>query len=227
MLTQTEAQIFLESQRGCFQTDGFRSFRTFNFDGYRAVGREPSGKLGVFNDETLLAQCSNTFNIDEPCRVILIPLVGGIEVNVGVGEVEFVNSGEVLTFLANTGESFMITNPYSEEAINYLQIRTKINYSQRKKQLTQFDLFYKNTLLRVFSGDKDEVNIYIGKYGGRGEGVFSNDFSDRGIFSFVIEGAFEVQNRLLEKRDGLSIRGAEEIEFEALSNDAVILILEV
>ncbi len=226
MLVQTEAQIYLESQRGCFQTESFRSFRTFNFDGYQADGRESFGNLLVFNDETLLAQCYSTLETEQACRIILIPLVGGIEVNLGE-QIEFVNSGEVLSFFAQPDENYVISNPYAEEAVNYLQIRTGHAFSQQQKQLNQFDILYKNTLLPVFSGEKDEVNIYIGKYEGREEGVFFNDLSNRGIFSFVIEGAFEVQNRLLEKRDGLSIQCAGEIEFEALSNNAVILILEV
>jgi len=46
------------------------------------------------------------------------------------------------------------------------------------------------------------------------------------VYVFVIEGAFEVQNRLLHARDGLSLSSATEVEFEALSNDAMLLILE-
>ncbi|NIJ50867.1 pirin family protein [Dyadobacter arcticus] len=223
MLTQTAAQIFLQAQRGLFQTDSFRSFRTFNFDEYHAEGREAFGHLLTVNDETLLAQCSQVFKVEEVCKIILIPLVGGVEVNVE-SSVEFVDSGETFAFFASTGKEFIITNPYSEGAINYLQIRIKSNDQDFKNTLTQFDLLDKNTLLTVFSGDLSEANIYLGKYGGREEGIF--EASKRGVFAFVIEGAFEVQNRLLEKRDGLSVLGADEIEFEALSNDAVILVVE-
>lgn len=47
------------------------------------------------------------------------------------------------------------------------------------------------------------------------------------IFIFVIEGIFEVQNRLLHARDGLSLTDIDTVELEALSNDAVILLLEL
>ena len=46
-------------------------------------------------------------------------------------------------------------------------------------------------------------------------------------FVFIIEGAFEVQNRLLEARDGLSLWNLSKLEFEALSNDAILMIIEV
>lgn len=36
-----------------------------------------------------------------------------------------------------------------------------------------------------------------------------------------------MQNRLLEARDGLGLWNVDEIEFEALSNEAVLLILEI
>jgi redox-sensitive bicupin YhaK (pirin superfamily) len=44
---------------------------------------------------------------------------------------------------------------------------------------------------------------------------------------YVIEGAFEVQYRLLHARDGLALWEAERVEWEALSNDAILLVLEV
>lgn len=47
----------------------------------------------------------------------------------------------------------------------------------------------------------------------------------------MIEGAFEFQNRLLETRDSVALwnedNEALQIEFEALSNDAINLIVEV
>jgi hypothetical protein len=123
MLTQTEAQIYLASLRGHFQTENFRSLRTLNFEDYSAEGREPFGNLLVFNDETLVAECSHELKVSEVCRVILLPLVGAIEIKSGEEEEKFVNSGEALILNARPGGSYTITNPYPDEAINYLQIR--------------------------------------------------------------------------------------------------------
>jgi hypothetical protein len=47
------------------------------------------------------------------------------------------------------------------------------------------------------------------------------------VFVYVIEGAVEFQNRLLEQRDGLALYSVTTSEFEALSNDAILLVLEV
>ncbi|WAC10969.1 pirin family protein [Dyadobacter pollutisoli] len=228
MMTQSAAQIYLESVRGHFQTEHFRSFRTFNFEDYRAEGREAFGRLLVVNDETLLAERSHQIVVVRECRVILLPLVGGFEFSDSIENLRFIDSGEAVIFTAQPGQTYTLTNPYEQEAINYLQIRMECDPDAVGDPfITRFDLAHRNTLLPIYRSARNDGNIYIGKYQGREEGVFLKDTLNRGIFAFIIEGAFEVQNRLLEKRDGLSVSFVDEIEFEALSNDAVILILEV
>lgn len=44
---------------------------------------------------------------------------------------------------------------------------------------------------------------------------------------FVLQGVFEVASRLLHAKDGLALRGFEEAAFEALSNEAILLLIEV
>ncbi|MBC6988212.1 hypothetical protein H9I52_00875 [Hymenobacter sp. BT491] len=47
------------------------------------------------------------------------------------------------------------------------------------------------------------------------------------FFAFVVTGAFEVEGRLLHKRDGLALWYVQEVELKALSNDALVLVLEL
>lgn len=45
---------------------------------------------------------------------------------------------------------------------------------------------------------------------------------------FVIQGIFEVQERLLQARDGLGLRyNRNDIELQAFSNDAIALLIEI
>jgi hypothetical protein len=230
MLTQTAAQIYLEGLRGEFQADGFRSLRTFNFEAYRSADRGPFGPLEVLNDETLMPECSHVLQVKEFCQVILLPVVGAIEVEEQGREPRFVNSGEALFLLAAPDEVYTITNPYPDEAINYLQIRVNggpfLSTPMSSTGITvQFDLSEKNALLPVRGHNGSSAHLFIGQYDGRAEGIFTNWNSGNDTFIFVIEGAFEVQNRLLERRDGLALVNAEEVGFEALSNGAIILII--
>jgi hypothetical protein len=47
------------------------------------------------------------------------------------------------------------------------------------------------------------------------------------VFISVMQGAFEIANRLLPEKDGLALvyQQADRLEFEALSNDAILIIL--
>lgn len=230
MLTQTDARIYLEGLRGEFQIDGFRSFRTFNFEEYRATDREPFGTLEVLNDETLLPECSHTLVVGQFCQVILLPLVGAIEVEEKGRGPKFINSGEALFLLASPEKHYTITNPYPDEVINYLQIR--INDSQFLSTpmsssgiIVPFDLSEKNVLLPVRGYNGSSAHLFIGQYDGRAEGIFTSWNAGHHVFIFVIQGAFEVQNRLLERRDGLALGNVEMVEFEALSDGAILLVI--
>ena len=223
----TEAQIFLQSLRGQFQAEGYRAFYTFNFGHYKAENRQPSGDLLTLNDETLLPHCSCKISVEEAVEVILLPLVGAIEIDEGRGYVRYVDSGESLSLMVEPGDGFLLTNPYPEQAINYLQIRLLNSNSPFQDNITNtFDLNDKNTLIPIWDAPASQQNLVIGKYEGRQDGVYLCKNPGNQVFIFIIEGAFEVQNRLLEKRDGLSLKNLQQVEFEALSNDAIILILE-
>ena len=231
MLTQTEAQIYLESQRRNIQSEGFRSFQTFNSGTYQKEGRGAIGTLVAFDDQTLAPEACCMILVEELTEIILIPLVGGIELTTESKEASYINSGETFHFLAKPENKYQIINPYPEATINYLQIRFKPDILKSAKTHSDhhniFDISQKNLLLPVFTTFNKNTNAYIGKYGGREEGLYTIQNPENSIFVFIIEGAFEVQNRLLEKRDGLSLMHVETVNFEALSNDAVILLVEV
>ncbi|WP_353722718.1 hypothetical protein [Dyadobacter sp. 676] len=230
MSLTTDAQIYLEGLRGQFQADGFRSFRTFNFEEYRADGREPFGTLEVLNDETLMPECSHELRVGQFCQVILLPMVGAIEIEEKGREPRFINSGEALFLLASPDKHYTVTNPYPGEAINYLEIRIDDGHFlstplSSSGIIVHFDLGENNVLHPVRGYMGSSVQLYIGRYDGRAEGIFTTWNTDHSAFIFVIEGAFEVQNRLLERRDGLAVANAEVVEFEALSNGAILLVM--
>lgn len=231
MFPTTQAQIYLESLRGAFQAEGFRSFRTFNFEEYHAADREPFGTLEVLNDETLMPECSHTLRVERLCQIILLPVVGAIEVEEKGRQPRFINSGDALSLLASPDKYYTITNPYPDEPINYLQIRIAdgefLSAPMSFGVTSQFDLSEKNALLPVHGYNGSTAHLFIGQYDGRAEGIFTSWNANYSAFIFVLEGAFEVQNRLLERRDGLALANAEAVEFEALSNGAILLVIYI
>jgi quercetin 2,3-dioxygenase len=225
MHQKEEAIIYLEAQRGISQTDWFRSFHTFNFGAYQREDRTPFGALQVFNDDTLVAGKSLTMQVEQEAMVILLPIVGGIEVENDVHH-DFVGAGEALVFNAHEGITYQIGNPFEQELVNFLQIWLFSKHTTAVANQTikvAIDINNpKNQLLPIL----DQV-CYIGQFDGREEGVYTAKAANRGIFIFVIEGAFEVQNRLLHSRDGLSLTNTKTVDFEALSNHAIILFVEM
>ncbi|RRB02880.1 pirin family protein [Larkinella rosea] len=230
-LAQTEAHIYLADQRGRSQTTDFRSFHTFNFGDYQHESRQPLGALTVFNDTTLLPGKSHPITVDEPTEMLLIPVVGGIEMVDGFGESVFWGAGEVFRLEVIPGQEFLISNPFESEAVNYLQIGLKTEKTHREISadfpLRSFQLENRNQLLPFFASPNQSRLGFIGKYTGRHDGVYGLSDPQKRVFVFVIEGAFEVQGRLLHPRDGLALWNLTEVEFEALSNDAILLLLEV
>ncbi|HLO38529.1 MAG TPA: hypothetical protein VK173_08565, partial [Lacibacter sp.] len=69
--------------------------------------------------------------------------------------------------------------------------------------------------------------LSVGKFSGRAETVYYTERSSANVFVFVLEGAFEVEGRLLHARDGLALWQATSVEMEALSNDALVMVVEM
>lgn len=218
-----EAQIYLANQRGLTELDGLRSCQVFNFGPYQVEGRQPFGNLQVLNDDTLQAGARLPMQAEENTRVLILPLVGGIEYTDERGGHAFVAAGQTLEVVTKQSLSYEITNPYEEELINYLQIWIHQELDAYQVTSHSFELSPGNQLVPI----SQDQPYYIGQYDGRAQGHYTLADPAQGVFIFCIKGAFEMQNRLLESRDGLALKHADSIEFEALSAGAIGLIMEV
>ncbi len=227
-MTQNEAKIFLSAQRGKTELSWFRSFHSFNLGNFQDANKEHIGKLRVFNDNTLAAGKGMKMQVEKPTEVLVLPLVGGIEFKNSTGYHDFLEVGKTQIFSAEAGMDYEVLNPYKSELINYLEIWIeKENVLTPSTTSVDIDLEKRNELLPIFSSVKQNAFGYFGKYDGREEGIYEIKNTGSCVYVSVIEGAFEVDNKLMEARDGLAIWNANEIEFEALSNDAMLLFFEV
>ncbi|WP_018621130.1 hypothetical protein [Spirosoma luteum] len=232
MDTLTQAQLYLSDQRGCSQTDFFRSYHVFNFGLYTAEAREPFGTLRVLNDNSLTAGRGVTMRVEQPTDVLILPLLGGLEYKSTIGN-GFLETGQAQLFSLSSGMDYTINNPYETESINYLEIWLTNSSPAFTPTITQMpvDLTVDNKLLSLFPlNDADSQGQgFIGRYAGRAEDNYHLRQLENGVFVFVLSGAFEVQNRLLHQWDGLSLTNVHngEVDFEALSTDAVLLLLGV
>lgn len=232
MLSQTEAIIYLADQRGCSQKEWYRSYHTFNFGDYQHASRKPVGNLQALNDDTLKGGRTLTLPIKEDATVLLLPVVGALHYKNSMNIQGTVDAGNAHLLFLPKESSLEISNPYADELINFLQLWFTPDPQRNPSKVNEFEFDLsatKNRLIPLQSTEKcnsQHARTFIGKFDGRKEGTHQLRNPGKGIFIFIIEGAFEVQNRLLQPRDGLAIWDTEEIEFEALSNEAIILLFE-
>lgn len=225
-MSQNPAQIYKSAHRGKLETDYFRSFSVFNFGSYYDDSRKPFGALKVFNDETLAAGESVSMTIEENSDILLLPLLGALDYTDTLGNQDVVNTGEVRIFSARKAMAFELLNPYEGERINYLQIWISnksedfIPFSYQHK----FDFTMRNQLVPVY--ESKFAGCRIGVYDRRNEGFYTLNNKAFGVFAFVISGTFELESSILETHDAASIVRTGKIAFKALSENAVILILE-
>lgn len=233
MIKQTNAKIFLADERGLNQTDWFRSCNTFNFGQYFNQHKTPFGGIYVFNDDIIDGGHSLQMQIEEDSFVILLPVYGAIEYNIMQGQSGLLAAGQLQLLMAEKGTSLTINNPFSDTTVNFIQIWIKADHfpTAVNTSAVTYDVNkFMNCLVQVTPTVVEEVaipfSVSIGKFSGRGETVHPVRKSNAGFFVFVLQGAFEVEGRLLHARDGLALWGTEEAEMEAFSNDALLLAIE-
>lgn len=229
---ELQAKIFLAEDRGLSQLDWFRSYSTFNFGNYQNENKKPFGTLQVCNENTLAAGRGMKMTVEENTEVIILPLVGTLLFKNNLGDEAHVSPGQVQLFSATAGMDYELMNPFKkEELVNFLQLWLYKNDGVFKpfSQQFNFDLDKTNRLISII--DPAQLHqpsfCFIGKYDGRKKDEYTLQNKKNGIYVFVIEGAFEVQDRLLHAKDSLAIWNTGEIDFEALSNNAILLLLEI
>jgi len=223
MIHQTPAKIYKAHQRGLTENNLQRLCATFNFDKYQDISRLPFGSLTVLNEETLAPNHSITRQPETNTFSLLIPLTGALKYSHSVDD-QTIIPGEIAVLPFN--ETIVtLTNPYEDGLINYLYITFSGNGQANETQIATVNLDKRNTLHQFIS--QDNINGYMAIFDGRRETIYKLKDPANGLFLFVINGAFEVQGRLLEERDGLALWNTNEADMEALSENAILLVFEV
>jgi quercetin 2,3-dioxygenase len=222
------AKIFLSDERGVNQLDWFRSYNTFNFGNYQTKYKTPVSRLYVLNDDTLAGGKSMDLEVEENSILILLPVVGAVEYRDSAGNASITDAGCLQAVLLPAGSSYTITNPYANDLVNFLQLWIKAEDAFTGTAFQKFSFNLDEHKNHFISSALDAgVVFHIAKLSGRQQSTVQFSNNTTAAFAFVIEGAFELEERLLHARDGLALWNINQAEMEALSNDAIVLILEM
>lgn len=228
MTEQSEAKVYLASERGHTETDWFRSYNTFNFGGFQNEHKQPFGPLYVWNDDTLAGGRSLQLLVEEDSFIFLLPIVGAVQYEDSKGNDRLLQAGQSFFCPVDKGTMVTLSNPYEDKLVNFLQGWLLIkNDDYSLASLISFSIDDNKNRLMDISVSHNGLRFLLGKFDGRNEGNYRPTEASGCLFAFVIQGAFEVQNRLLEARDALVLWNTEAVDFEALSNDAILLLLQL
>jgi hypothetical protein len=183
------------------------------------------------NEHTLKQGRTLSQTFEEKVRVLLLPIEG--ELSYKSGNVEnVVDVGQVSFITPLPGTSLEFTNHYTSRLINFLQICIRSDDEVRPDHnaVYSFDLESNNSQLVPLmdsSVSSAEELFHIGKFRGRQEIVYEAKRQGSGFFVYEIAGTCEVHERLLLPGDALGIKNTASLELEALTPEAIVLIVEI
>ncbi|MEH0153919.1 hypothetical protein V6R21_07205 [Limibacter armeniacum] len=148
---------------------------------------------------------------DKP--VLVMPIVGGLEVKSSAKGTTFITAGNLI-YLEDPRHLY---NPYEDKWVSFFLLELASPLEMRSGSVVDFDLDRNlNKLITPLEG------VSMGLFEGRKHGSFENE-KEQSVYVYVIEGVFEVEDRLLETGDGLFVEQADCLTFESLSSNAIIL----
>ncbi|MES2880828.1 MAG: hypothetical protein V4676_01675 [Bacteroidota bacterium] len=229
-MTQSAGKMFPGVERGKLENETFRRLSTFDFADYKQPHKEAVNSFYGLNEDTIAPGRKITYPVKEDSLVVFIPVAGIIDYVDSENRISLLQCGEVQSFSLQEGNSFTITNPFENELVSYLHLWfTFPFYAGRKDDTLEYSLGKdKNNLTELITQAANEsfVRIALGKFEGRKETEWLLTNNNHTAFAFVLQGAFEIENRLLEEKDGLALWNTKGLELEALSEDAIILLVE-
>lgn len=222
----SQGKIFLSDQRGVIESDRIRRYSTFNFESFYNPAKEAIGSLYALHDDMLAPNADLNFYTREQGYIFIVPITGDIDYIDEQKNETKIEVGKSLLVYLDKNSYIQLKNPYEAETINYLMIALKNDETpQHSRTILDIDLSKLNHLYAV-TPSLSSFKISIGRYKGRGESEYLTNRSST-LYCFVLAGAFEIDGRLLHDRDGIALSTTEKIEMEALSDNALLLTIEL
>jgi len=214
------------------------SHHTFSFANYYNPDRMGFGALRVLNDDQIDPGMGFGKHPHDNMEIISIPLLGDLEHKDSMGNVAVIRNGDIQVMSAGTGITHSEYNKNTDRVGKFLQIwviPNKRNVEPRYDQITLDQKERHNTLQQIVSPNPGDKGVWIHQNAWFHLGVFDKDFEaeykvklpGNGVYAFVINGQFTIENIILDARDGLGISDTSSFSIKSHSKDSEILLMEV
>ena len=213
------------------------TYHTFSFGNYYDAGRMHFGALRVLNDDRVEAGKGFGTHPHDNMEIISIPLEGDLEHKDSMGNKAVIKQGDIQVMSAGTGVFHSEYNLNKDQAVKFLQIwvfPNRKDMEPRYDQLSIRDIEQANQFNQILSPRKEDQGVWIhqdawfhiGNFEAGKSSSYSLNSEANGVYIFLLEGELEVDGQLMEKRDGMGIKGANEITFTS-SKSSRVLLMEV
>ncbi len=214
------------------------SHHTFSFANYYNPERMNFGALRVLNDDRIDPGTGFGKHPHDNMEIISIPLSGDLEHKDSMGNVAVIKSGDIQVMSAGTGITHSEYNKNADRPGKFLQIWVIPNQRNVKPRYDQITLNLAerhNKLQQIVSPNPDDDGVWIHQNAWFHLGNFDKDFKveykvkleGNGVYVFVINGQFTIENNNLDTRDGLGITDTANFTIKSDSQDSEILLMEV
>lgn len=232
-----ETRYHPSAERGHFNFGWLDSHHSFSFGNWHDRDKVHFGALRVLNDDVVKGGQGFDNYPHENMEIISIPLKGALAHKDSTGTDGIVYTGDVQIMSAGSGISHSEYNASHYDNANFLQIwifpkQPGIRPRHDKRSFHPDDR--KNNWQLVVSPLAEDHALWINQDARLALAHLDADktltyrpaFPGNGIYLFIVEGAVNLADRTLERRDGIGIAGAGEVSLTAATN-AEVLVIEV
>jgi redox-sensitive bicupin YhaK (pirin superfamily) len=213
------------------------SYHTFSFANYYNPERIHFGALRVLNDDTVSAAKGFGTHPHENMEIISIPLEGDLEHKDSIGNTTIIKQGDIQVMSAGSGVQHSEYNKNKDVPVKFLQIwvfPNKKNVTPRYDQISLNEEDRHNKLQQIISPNQNDEGLWIYQNAWFHLGKFDEGFSadyqfkneKNGLYIFVLKGDIQVNDQILNARDGYGIWETDKINIKA-DSDAEFLLMEV
>lgn len=214
------------------------SRHTFSFAGYYDPERIRFGLLRVLNDDHVEAGEGFDTHPHDNMEIISIPLEGDLEHKDSMGNVSVISSGEIQVMSAGSGITHSEYNKNNDRPVKFLQIwifPNRRNVTPLYDQIRLDENKMHNRLQQILSPSPDDDGVWIYQdawfHMGKFDDNISVDYSlkkqGNGVYAFVLEGKFVIEDTELNTRDGMGLWNTGTVSIKSASEGARLLLMEV
>ncbi len=225
------------NERGTADHGWLKAKHSFSFASYYHPEKMNFGALSVLNDDIIAGGMGFGMHPHDNMEIITIPLEGALEHKDSIGNIGYIEAGDVQVMSAGTGIRHSEYNKNKDKFLKLFQIWIMPNVRNVPPRYDQISLNLEerhNKLQQIISPNKNEDGIWIhqnawihiAKFDANLQTQYTLKSKDNGIYLLNISGEIGVLDQLLESRDAIAITNKEEIEIKAIT-DAEFLIIEV